>query len=216
LKGAQPRNAIQRGLGFSRPLSELFRAGVALRDSSDFPAKKYLLAHVARELRNGLHVHVYAYASARQGQLSKPQRAKISPEVAQRWVNEISPVVESFGKKTVPTVSSVPVPVDMVVDLDKVMRHEASVSAFLLDRMMEGLAHLQQFVPLDTLASAVRGLVKTNGGKYNHLRDPDKDFSESEVVALWDQLELLLFDLVGSAAWAYASVDRTIEELENL
>lgn len=187
-----------------------------LRDSPDFPARKYLLGHVARELRNRIHEYLGAWASSPESSPAKPGRVKITASFAKRWVAEIAPDIDSFGADKKPTVENVTIPVGMAIELNKVMRYEAYVSEALLGRIVAGLRPLQRVVALETLTAAAEGLHKTDGTPYAHLRAPGKDFAESEVLTLWDELEGLLFDLVGSAAWAYETVDQTIQELNEL
>lgn len=96
------------------------------------------------------------------------------------------------------------------------MRREAAVPESLFDRMIGNFAPLRAFVPADTLATVVQGLCDSNPVRYCHVRSKDKTVNDSEVVALWDQLELLLFDLVGSPAWGYRTLDQTIDELNKI
>jgi hypothetical protein len=159
---------------------------------------------------------MHAYASPQRGKQPKPKRADIPVKLAKRWVREISPTVQSFGERKATAADSVQVPISMLVDLDEIMVMANNVSSLLLERMMEQLKHLRQFIPLDTFASAVEGLKEIRADQYAHARDPNQEFSDSEVLALWDQLERILFELVGSPSWAYESVDKTIEELERL
>lgn len=211
----QRRDAIRRGLGFSPPLAELFGAGTVLRDSDGIPARKYLLGHAARELKRTLHVHLSDYAASPEDRRTRPKRVEISSRVAQRWVAEVSPAVESFAGDSRPT-ASVALPADLAFEINRAMRYKAAVAENLLSRMADGLRALQRYVPLETLSAAVETLFQMEPHKFGHVHDLGEDFADSEVLALWDELETVLFDLFGSPAWAYETVDNTIQELNEL
>ncbi len=104
----------------------------------------------------------------------------------------------------------------MAIELNKAMRYKAAVSEALLGRIMNDLRPLQQFLELETLRLAAEGLAQTRAQRFAHIGDPRHDFGDSEVLTLWDELEGILFSLVGSPAWAYETVDKTIQELNAL
>lgn len=210
------RQSILRGLGFSPELQSVYRAGVQLRDTPNFPGRKYFLAHSARELRNQLAVHIREYHRDPVPTWQRERRTSISQRASRRWVAEISPLVNELGGAAPAAERTFEVSAEIVLELDPHMNRMAALESAVRDRMIADLRRLQRFVPSGPLERATKGLANADATRYAHVRSLGNDFSDSEVLPMWDELEQLLFELVGSAAWAYNSIDELAAELNAL
>ena len=212
----EKRDAIIRGLGFSPELQGIFRAGILLRDSTSFPGRKYFLAHAARELRRQLSVHIREFHRDPVPDWQREGRQSVSAVTTRRWVTEISPRVAALGETSPTPEMMIEVSAEIVVELDLHMNRWETVRNSRLDRMMSDLRRLQEFVPIEALDRAVAGLANADATPYAHVRSLGGDFSDSEVVPIWDELEQSLFELLGSAAWAFNSIDQVAADLNAL
>ena len=210
------RQAIVRGLGFSSELQAIFLGGVSMRDSPELPGRKYLLAHAAREPRTKISAHIREHYGVPMPRWQREGRVTIPGDSARRWVAEISPRVAALGDDHPTPELAFEVSAEIIVELDLHMNRAAALQTSLFERMMSDLAALQEFVPIEPLARAVRGLVDANAARYVHIRNLGDDFSDSEVTPIWDGLEQSLFESVGSAAWAFNSIDQFADELNAL
>ena len=211
------REAIIRGLVFAPELMRVFQGGARIRDDDSFPGRKYLVAHAARELRNKLFEYVAAFGKQTIARSSKVDRARVLPEIAPRWVADISPELTTFANSNVVAeIATVTVSVHVLQYMDPLMRHEAEVPRKALDRQLLGLRPLEIYVTPEALRNIVNRWLDMPLHKHAHVPSPGETTIEAEALALWDEVENHLFDLVGSAAWAYVTLANEIEEFNSL
>jgi hypothetical protein len=131
-------------------------------------------------------------------------------------VADISPLVNELGDAAPAAERTFEVSAEIVLELDLHMNRMAALESALRDRIIADLRRLQRFVPSGPLERAIEGLANADATRYAHVRSLGSDFSDSEVIPIWDELEQSLFELVGSAAWAFNSIDELAAELNAL
>ncbi len=207
------QSTILEFLATSAPeLAKVFEAGTCMRNDEAFPARKYFVAHAAREIINRLPDYYEAGGPAPVSR-KKPTQLK---DLAAQWVGDIRPQLVRLGDSS-PTAEPTPIQMslELATKLDTLVEHEATVSEYTRARFAEFLSRLQGVISEQLLDIAAE-FISIDAQAWVHVPTREKLYDEALALAMWDQLEERLFSLVGPRHEIYARIASFTDELNLL
>src|SRR6202044_1990728 len=167
-------------------------AGTRMRNDEAFPARKYFVAHAAREIINRLPDY-YEAGGPKPVTRNRPTQLR---DLAPEWFGRVRPQLVGLGDSS-PTAEPSPIQITLglATKLDALMEHETTVSEYVRARFAEFLSRLQGVIPEQLLEIAAE-FTSIDAHAWAHVPGPEHLYDETLALAMWDQLEERLFSLI--------------------